>query len=208
MNWREDLTELRLRLFSRGREHICSQTDEVAENGVRLPRAESASVTFYSEVLAIFLADVFASVILALSYGAIIWFLRATDVTVGYSWKRQGAQFHPSFDLRNRSSSKSYWLANIAYTRNRGKEVVWFDNKSVWGKELQPGTITFLDDVAPVANLSSTKECTGLEVTIRLQNGREFWLKGQGPGQLQMGMAQRIAFWLRAKLESAAIPLE
>ena len=47
-----------------------------------------------------------------------------------------------------------------------------------------------------------------LEVTVRLQNGRAFWLRGVGPGQMKLGRTQRIALWLRDKLEKAAIPLE
>ena len=47
-----------------------------------------------------------------------------------------------------------------------------------------------------------------LEVTVRIQNGRAFWLKGKGPGQMKMGRTQRIAFWLRDRFEKAAIPLE
>lgn len=62
--------------------------------------------------------------------------------------------------------------------------------------------------VAPVSGIASAEQAIGLEVTVRLQNGRQFWLKGQGPGQLKMGRIQKIAFWLRDKFEKAAISLE
>jgi hypothetical protein len=70
------------------------------------------------------------------------WFLLKTDVLVGYGWKWEGPDFHPSFDIRNLSGSKTYVLANIAYTKNDGKELVAIDNKSIWGQEIKPGTIS------------------------------------------------------------------
>jgi len=51
-------------------------------------------------------------------------------------------------------------------------------------------------------------DCIGTEVSVRLQNGRLFWLKGQGPGQLRMGRVQKVAFWLRDKIEKSAFPCE
>jgi hypothetical protein len=77
------------------------------------------------------------------------------------------------------------------------------DNKSIWGKEIRPGTITHLDG-APLTIVTSIQQCPELEVRIRLQNGREY--KGQGPGQLYKGI-RRIAFSLRLKLEKLAIPM-
>jgi hypothetical protein len=162
---------------------------------------------FWVEVLAGFLANVFAGMLLVMFYLIIQWFLRATDVTVGYSWKWNGQNFYPCFDIRNRSGSKTYLLANVAYTKNKGKNVVLFDNKSLWGKELRPGSIIW-PEAGPVPTVSSQAQCIEMEVTLRLQNGRAFWLKGQGPGQLHMGRTQRVAFWLRQKFEKAAIPLE
>jgi hypothetical protein len=169
--------------------------------------AYTLGMTFGSEVLAIFIGDILASALLVLLYALVQWFLRATDITIGYGWKWEGTNFHPSFDIRNRSGSKSYLLANIAYTRNNGKDVVAFDNKSIWGKELKPGSITYLE-VSPVPSITSVPQCTGVEITVRLQTGRMFWLKGQGPGQLRIGRIQKMAFWLRQKFEKAAIPLE
>lgn len=165
-------------------------------------------MTFWAEVLAIFMGDIFASMLLVVLYVLIQWFLRATDVTVSYNWGFKGTNFYPNFDIRNRSGSRSYLLANIAYTKNNGKEVVWFDNESLWGQELKPGSIQHNYTVAPVKNTTTPQEAIGLEVTVRLQNGRQFWLKGQGPGQLYMGRIQQAAFWLRQKFEKAAIPLE
>ena|SRR5713226_1694446 len=166
-------------------------------------------MTFSAEVLAIFIGDVLASVLLVLLYVMIQWFLRATDVTVSYNWGWKGTDYSPNFDIRNRSSSRAYLLANIAYTRNNGKEVVWFDNESLWDKELSPGAIKGRKySVAPVRGITTIEQALGLEVSVRLQNGRQFWLKGQGPGQLKVGRIQKAAFWLRDKFEKAAISLE
>ncbi len=60
-------------------------------------------MTFWDEVLAIFIGDVFASVLLIVLYVLIQWFLRATDVTVAYNWSFTGPNFYPNFDIRNRS---------------------------------------------------------------------------------------------------------
>jgi hypothetical protein len=165
-------------------------------------------MTFWADVLAIFIGDVFASVLLVLLYVIVQWFLRATDVTVSYNWGWEGTNFHPNFDIRNRSGSRTYLLANIAYRKNMGKEVVFFDNHSLWGQKLEAGSIVFPEEVAPVPKVTSMAECPNVGVTVYLQNGRRFWLKGQGPGQLDMGRIQRIAFWLRQKIEAAAIPFE
>lgn len=164
-------------------------------------------MNFWTEVFAIFIGDVFASALLFLLYAMTQWFLRATDITIGYGWHWEGMNFYPSFDIRNRSNSKSYLLGNIAYTRNNGKDVVFFDNKSVWGKELRPGSITYLEG-NPVPAITSIALCTGVEVTVRLQTGRLFWLKGTGPGQMRMGHIQKMAFSLRNKFEKTAIQLE
>jgi len=165
-------------------------------------------MTFWEEVLAIFIGDVFASVLLVFGYVIVQWFLRATDVTVGYAWKFTGTKFHPTFDIRNHSGSKTYLLANIAYTKNKRKNVVFIDNKSLWGKELKPESVSFLDEVAPVPSITSLPQCADVDVTLRLQSGRQFWLKGQGPGQLYIGRIQRFAFRLRQKFQKAAISLE
>ena len=50
-------------------------------------------MTFWEEVLAIFLGDIFASVLVVLLYAMIQWFLRATDVTVGYAWNWEAKIF-------------------------------------------------------------------------------------------------------------------
>ncbi|HWZ44271.1 MAG TPA: hypothetical protein VNW97_12405 [Candidatus Saccharimonadales bacterium] len=131
------------------------------------------------------------------------WFLLKTDVEVAYNWSCQGINFYPNFDLRNRSGSKICVVGNIAYTRGGGKEIVTFDNKSLWGKELKPGTIVYLS-AAPVSGVSSMAECLMLEVTVRLQNGKEF--KGQGPGQLRKGWL-KYAYALRQRIEKTSLPL-
>jgi hypothetical protein len=141
--------------------------------------------------------------VLPILYFVFRWFLRTTDVLVAYNWSWQGVNFYPNFDIRNYSSSKAYVLGNIAYTRNNGKEVLALDNKSLWGLELKPGTITHLSS-APVLTLNSLPDCLKVEVTVRLQNGREF--RGQGPGQLYTGFRKR-AFALRQKIERSSVPL-
>jgi hypothetical protein len=168
-------------------------------------------MAFWHEVAAGFLGNIFAGSLLVIFYVVIQWFLQATDITIGYGWKFDGTKdqprnLRPSFDIRNRSRSKTYVLANVAYLKGK-RPVAPFDNKSVWGSELKPGCIEFFD-AAPVASLASLTECTEIEVHVRLQNGRMFWLKGSGPGQMRAGRLQRAAFWLRNKFEAAAVPLE
>jgi hypothetical protein len=168
-------------------------------------------MAFWVGVLAGFLANVFAGVLLVIVYVVIQWFLAATDITVGYNWRFDGTMndprnMRPSFDIRNRSGSKTYFLANVAYLKDK-RPVAPFDNKSVWGRELKPGSIEFVE-AAPVAALVSLAQGMEMEVHVRLQNGRMFWLKGTGPGQLRIGSFQRMAFWLRKKFETGAVPLE
>src|ERR1700693_106737 len=128
-------------------------------------------MTFWGEVLAIFIGDVFASVLLVLLYVMIQWFLRATDVTVSYNWSWKGVDYFPNFDIRNRSSSRTYLLANIAYTKNEGKEMVWIDNDSLWDEELRPGSIRGRNwKIAPVRGITTPQQAMGLEATVRLQN--------------------------------------
>jgi hypothetical protein len=135
------------------------------------------------------------------------WFLRLTDVSVGYAWKWEGNRFHPSLDVRNRSTSKTYLLANIAYTRAKENHPFALDNNSVWGKKLEPGSINFFDEVAPVPDVTSISRCMETQVAVRLQPGRTLWTKAQGPGQHRTGI-QKIAFWLRDKIDCTVIPLE
>lgn len=165
---------------------------------------------FWLDVASGFFASIAAAALVVAVYIALQWFLGVTDITIAYNWQFRklpgGLDLWPSFDIRNRSRSRTYFLANIAYL-NGGNPVAAFDNKSVWGKELRPGTIHFLE-AAPVAGVTSIEQCTQVEVHVRLQNGRLFWLKGQGPGQLKMGRVQRYLFWLRDKLERGAVPLE
>lgn len=166
---------------------------------------------FANEVLAGALANVIAGTFFVLLYVLIQWFLRATDVEIGYAWRFDGPadeprNLRPSFDIRNRSGSRTYILANVAYLM-AGRPVAAFDNKSLWGKELRPGSITFAE-AAIVRTSGTLADCLQAEVHVRLQNGRSFWLKGQGPGQQKMGLLQQGAFWLRGKLEKGAVPME
>jgi hypothetical protein len=69
----------------------------------------------------------------------------------------------------------------------------------------QAGSIEFAK-AAPAAGLVLLAQGMEMEVRIRLQNGRMFWLKGTGPGRLRIGRLQRVAFWLRKKFETGAVP--
>ncbi|HEY0758506.1 MAG TPA: hypothetical protein VGD59_04535 [Acidisarcina sp.] len=167
-------------------------------------------MAFWLEVAAGFLGNIFAGFLLVFLYVIIQWFLTATDITIGYSWRfdRSGDSLQnvrPSFDIRNRSRSQTYALANIAYLKNK-RPVAAFDH-SLWGTELKPGSIQFLE-AAPVTSVTSIGQCMEIEVQVRLQDGRMFWLRGSGPGQLRVGKIQRVAFWLRNKFAAAAVPLE
>jgi hypothetical protein len=167
-------------------------------------------MTFWLEVAAGFLGNVFAGVLFIGFYLVIQWFLAATDVTIGYGWNFEGRNFHPNFDLRNRSKSRTYLLANIVYTNGKDASI-WADNKSLWGRELKPGSMNEFREVAPVKNVSSLSECMQLQVTVYLQTGRRFWLKGRGPGQpgeLVIGRIQRMAFRLRDLIERVALTME
>ena len=168
-------------------------------------------MSFWLEVAAGFLANVFAGVLLVIFYVAIQWFLRVTDVSIGYNWRFDGTQdqprnLRPSFDIRNLSRSKTYVLGNIAYVKDK-HPVAPYDNKSLWGKELKPGSIESLE-AAQVATFASLDQCAKTEVHVRLQGRRMFWLKGEGPGQPRTARLQRIAFWLRERFERSAFPLE
>lgn len=148
------------------------------------------------------LATICAALLPTLAF-AFRWFLLKTDVRIGYVWKWEGLNFHPSFDIRNLSRSRTYILGNIAYTRNDGKEILVFDNKSLWGRELKPGTVTYLE-AAPVPKIKALGQCPEVEIAIRLQNGTEF--KAPGPGQLYKGI-RRAAFSLRQRIERSSLPL-
>jgi hypothetical protein len=156
---------------------------------------------FWLELMAGFLGYVFVGWVFALLYIALQWFLQATDVTVACNWSREGTSCHPNFDIRNRSKSKTYLLANIAYS-NGADRLVWYDNKSLMGKELRPGSINDFQEVAPVKNSSTISECLRLQVTVRLQTGRKLWLDCQGPEQPVKDRIQRAAFRLRSFIEN------
>ena len=83
-------------------------------------------MTFWAEVLAIFIGDVFASILLIALYVIVQWFLRATDVTVAYNWSFTGPSFSPNFDIRNRSGSRTLFVGEhrIHEERRQRKSVV------------------------------------------------------------------------------------
>ncbi len=74
-------------------------------------------MVFWMEVLSGCLGSVFAGLFFVFWYAVFQRLLQATDVLVGYNWRWKGADFHPSFDIRNRSKSRTYLLANVAYSK-------------------------------------------------------------------------------------------
>jgi hypothetical protein len=168
-------------------------------------------MTFWQEVAAGFLSNMSAGVLLVIFYVVIQWFLQVTDITIGYNWRFDGTKdnphnLRPSFDIRNLSRSRTYVLSNIAYLKDN-RPIAPFDNKSVWGLELKPGSILYCE-ANPIASYTSLEQAMNTEVHIRLQGKRLFWLQGMGPGQIRRGLFQRMAFWLRDRLERAVFPLE
>jgi hypothetical protein len=154
---------------------------------------------FWSEVLAIFLGDVAASILLVpifLIGRRFVRILGFVDIRIGYNWSWEGSKFYPNFDIRNSSGNTTYALANVKYTRNNGRELVWIDNKSLWGKELKPGSIVHLSG-DPVAGVTSLQQCLGVEVTVRTQDQQEF--KGAGPGQLRASLLKRASQFFRRR---------
>lgn len=167
-------------------------------------------MTFWIGTLSNFLANLLAGVLLVIGYVIVQWFLAVTDIVISYNWRFDGTpdaprNLRPNFDIRNRSRSKSYFLGNVVYRDHR--PAPHFDNESIWGKELKPGSIEFVE-AAPVAGVVTLAQGLETQVHVQLQNGRTFWLKGTGPGQLRVGRFQRIAFWLRKKLGTSAFPME
>src|ERR1700728_1066242 len=112
-------------------------------------------MTFWLEVAAGFLGSVFAGLFFAFWYAILQWFLHATDVKMAYNWSWDGPYCHPNLDIRNRSKSRTYFLADIKYQRSGEGALVWIDRESVWGKELKPGSINFISEVAPIRGVSS-----------------------------------------------------
>ena len=165
-------------------------------------------MTFWQEVAAGLIGNVLAGWLFVFFYVAFQWFLQATDVTMGYNWSWNGPNCHPNLDIRNRSKSRTYLLADITYKRVGELAPVWIDRESVWDEELRPSSMKFFNEVRPVRNISSIPEALELQVTITLQSGRRFWLTGQGPGQLKMGKIQRLAFRLRNFIERCLITME
>jgi hypothetical protein len=165
---------------------------------------------FWQTVWSNVLGGIGAGLFFVFMYLFVQWFLQATDLLVSYNWsyKTVGGVFSawPNFDIKNRSRTRAYRIANIAYT-HKG-EVRWFDNDSLWGFVLEPGTINNKIAGASVKNVGSLQDALGLEVTVRLQTGRAFWLRGEGPGQMGRGRIQKALFALRAKMESMMVAME
>lgn len=168
-------------------------------------------MTFWMEVLSGCLGSVGAGLFFVFWYAVFQRLLQATDISVGYKWSWKETHFRPNFDIRNRSKSQTYLLANIAYKKKGALAPICIDGKSLWGIELKPGSINFFQgvNVAPVKDVHSMGDCVQVQVRVRVQTGREF--PGLGPGQDRkqaMSRAQRIAYWLRDFSEKNAIPME
>jgi hypothetical protein len=150
------------------------------------------------EIATAFLAYVFVGWAFVILYLAIQWFIQATDVTMDYNWRRVGAYCNPILRFKNRSNSRTYLLTTIAY-RSAADGLVWFDAKSLMGKELMPRSIYEFQEISPVRNCSLISECLQMQVRVRLQTGKEVWLESEEVG---MGRIQRAAFQLRAWVEN------
>ena len=73
-------------------------------------------VGFWGAFAAGFLNIAAASLVVVL-YVVVQRFLGATDITIGYVWRYDGTpdnprNLRPSFDIRNRSRTRTYFVAN------------------------------------------------------------------------------------------------
>jgi hypothetical protein len=166
-------------------------------------------MNFWTNTWSNVLGGIGAGLFFVLCYLVVQWFLRATDLVVSYCWKfavHNGMSVYwPAFDIRNRSRSRSYRMANIAYTVNGTPH--WCDNKAIMGVVLQPASMNFIEGTT-VRDIHEMADALRLEVTIRDQAERSFWLRGQGPGQQGKGWVKRYAFRLRRALEKGLIAME
>jgi hypothetical protein len=92
-------------------------------------------MAFWLNTLSNLLGSLGAALIVVTLYVIIQWFLAATDITIAYSWAFDGTveepfNFRPSFDIRNRSRSRTYRLANIEYKLDGKLHTI--DNHSIW----------------------------------------------------------------------------
>ena len=161
---------------------------------------------FWLEVLAGFLVYALVGWAFVLFYMALRWFWQATDVTLSYNWSKEGTRCHPIFEIRNRSKTKTYLLANIEYS-NGSDHLVWFDNKSLMGKELRPESVLQFEEVAPLRNSSTMDECLQLCVAVRLQTGRRLKLCSDEHAQRAIEAAQGVAFRLRDRIDAWLRPM-
>jgi hypothetical protein len=162
---------------------------------------------FWLEIAAGFLSYVLIGWAFVLLYLARQWFLLATDVTFAYDWSREGGVCHPNFKLLNRSKSRTYLLAGIAYS-NGTDHLTWFDNRSLMGKELKPGALAEFQEVAAVKNASSISECMEMKVRLRLQTGQVVWLNDKARTRLAFNQVQRVVIAFRETLDQWATMLK
>ena len=81
-------------------------------------------MTFWQEVAAGFFSNILAASVLVILYILVQWYLHLTDIKIRYNWSWKGTEFRPNLDIRNRSRTKSYLIANIAY-KNGNTAPVW-----------------------------------------------------------------------------------
>jgi hypothetical protein len=165
-------------------------------------------MTFWPEVLAIFLGDVFATALFLLGYVVLRRFLDATDIVVSFNWTEAGAQVSPRIYIRNRSATRTYRMATIEYTRDGNTTGMGGDLESIWGIKLGPRSIKVVKKIAPLRDVSSTAQCVGVGIIVWFQDGRKMWLEEPGVSKLHMNRIQRAAYWIRSGFDKGAIPLE
>jgi hypothetical protein len=76
------------------------------------------------------------------------------------------------------------------------------------GFVIEPGSINCGFKPPPLKGLDSVENMLQLQVTVRLQTGRAFRLRGQGPGQMGKSRIRRLFFRLRYRIEKMMIPME
>lgn len=166
------------------------------------PRAGryTCAVSTWTEIATALFVYVFVGWLFVLAYLGYLWFLQATDVTLDYSWTREGDQYRPELELVNHSRSKTYWVTKIAY-QSRADGLVWFDARSLMGKVIEPRSAYEFHRIAPVRNCSSIPDCLEMQIRVRLQTGKDVMAASDQPGATGLRALQKAALRLRTFLE-------
>ena len=154
----------------------------------------------WTEIATALFVYVFVGWLFVLAYLGYLWFLQATDVTLDYSWTREGDQYRPELELVNHSRSKTYWVTKIAY-QSRADGLVWFDARSLMGKVIEPRSAYEFHRIAPVRNCSSIPDCLEMQIRVRLQTGKDVMAASDQPGATGLRALQKAALRLRTFLE-------